>query len=119
MVRIPTKKYIELPQYYQIADLVVFPAQCSLSFYDAQACGKPVLVDDSTDVNIQRVSHGNGATFSEGDVSSLRALLEKYIKLPKEDLAEQSTNALKLIEEGYAWNVLANKYEQLFEKQIH
>jgi len=35
VIRFPTQKYTELPRFYQVADLAVFPKQCSLSFYDA------------------------------------------------------------------------------------
>ena len=36
----PAVSYDQLPYYYKIADLAVFPKQCSLSFYDIQACGE-------------------------------------------------------------------------------
>ena len=47
VLRFPTQKYFDLPKFYQVADLCVFPKQCSLSFYDAQACGVPVIAEDN------------------------------------------------------------------------
>lgn len=52
----PTQPYLDLAKFYQAADLSVFPRQCSMSFYDAQACGLPVLSEDNN-VNVDRCSH--------------------------------------------------------------
>src|SRR5699024_1833755 len=38
VLRFPTQRYADLAPFYQAADLAVFPRQCSLSFYDVQAC---------------------------------------------------------------------------------
>ena len=47
VIMYPTQKYMDLAKFYQMADLSIFPKQCSMSFYDAQACGIPVVSEDN------------------------------------------------------------------------
>ena len=67
IIRFPTQRFVDLPKFYQAADLSVFARQCSLSFYDVQACGLPVVFENNN-INIDRASHHNGMTFLAGDV---------------------------------------------------
>jgi glycosyltransferase involved in cell wall biosynthesis len=92
IIRIPTQEYVNLASFYQSADLAIFPAQCSLSFFDVQSCGVPVLLE-AVEVNRQRTAHGNGYTFIPGDISDLRSKIIYCATLSnaeKESLREKS-----------------------------
>ncbi|KAA4643181.1 glycosyltransferase family 4 protein, partial [Bacteroides ovatus] len=76
VIMFPTQKYQELAKFYQMADLSVFPKQCSMSFYDAQACGLPVLSEDNN-VNVDRCSYNNGFNFKAGSVEDFRTKIKE------------------------------------------
>lgn len=117
VLHFPTQKYTDLPQFYQMADLSIFPKQCSLSFYDAQASGLPVLSEDNN-INVDRCSHGNGSNFLSGNIESFRHELEKYMNMPSEELKEMRDKAVKFIQEGYDYDIIAKQYTDYLSKSI-
>lgn len=118
VLRLPTHKYPDLPKLYQIADLALFPAQCSLSYFDVQASGLPVIVDDGTPVNTDRVSHGNGFQFQEGSVEGLRTCIETYAGLSLLERERLKEASVRLIRDNYSYDHIAELYEECFEKAI-
>ncbi len=118
IVRLPTHRYPELPALYQIADLALYPAQCSLSFYDVQATGLPVVVDDGTSVNTERVSHGNGFQFEAGSADGLRRCIERYVSLCDKDREAMRNASLAYIGTRYSYDNVARQYEACFEQVI-
>ena len=116
VLRFPTQKYAELAPFFQCADLAVFPRQCSLSFYDVQACGLPVLFEDNN-INVARCSHGNGWTFRAESCEDFAAQLERIVNLPAEGFASVSACALTFIRENYDYEAKAREYEQILLTQ--
>lgn len=112
ILRFPTQKYQKLAQFFQVADFALFPKQCSLSFYDAQACGLPVLLEDNN-INLDRTSHYNGWTFKANSKLSLRDSLKMIASLDKEKRQEYSQNALHYILEHYNYEDKAREYEKI------
>lgn len=112
VLRFPTQKYADLAPYFQCADLAVFPRQCSLSFYDAQACGLPVLSEDNN-INVDRCAHQNGWNFKADDVEDFHAMLERVVNLPAGEFAAVSANALAFIQRDYDYAAKAKEYEQI------
>ena len=117
IIRFPTQKYRDLAYYYCAADLSVFARQCSLSFYDAQACGLPVLSEDNN-INVDRCSHNNGWNFSAGSVESFRHQLEEIFNMPEEEFRVFSKNASRFIAEQYDYEDKAREYEAVFEERV-
>lgn len=117
LLRFPTQKYTELAKFYQMADLSIFPKQCSMSFYDAQACGLPVLSEDNN-VNVDRCSHNNGSNFVSGDVESFRCELEKYMNMSDEQLQKMRDAATGFIMEGYSYDIIAAEYTEYLVKAV-
>ena len=119
IIRFPTQKYQDLAKFYQIADLSVFAKQCSLSFYDAQACGLPVLSEDNN-INIDRCSYNNGWNFKANDVDDFRAKIELAVNMETDKYKEVSDNAYNYIINKYNYEDKAREYEailcQAFEK---
>lgn len=119
IIRFPTQKYIDMPRYYQMADVALFPRQCSLSFFDAQACGLPVVLED-LDINRERVSHTNGMIFDSGDVASFRSCIQRFIDMSKYELKEMSNKSIDYIKLNYDYsnkakdytNILINEYNK-------
>lgn len=105
----PTQNYLDLAQFYQMADLSVFPKQCSMSFYDAQSCGLPVLSEDNN-VNVDRCSHKNGINFSAGNVHDFRAKISMFALMDAEEYMDYKKNARLFIESGYDYADIAKQY---------
>jgi len=116
IIRFPTQKYTDLPKFYQAADLSVFPKQCSLSFYDAQACGLPVIAEDNN-INIDRLKHGNGFTFKADDVKDFRDKILKCIEMDEQDYKKMRDNAYKFVKEYYDYMNIAKQYTSILENE--
>jgi len=118
IVRFKTQNYMDLGQFYQAADLSVFPKQCSMSFYDAQACGLPVLSEDNN-INMDRCSHGNGFNFKAGDVDDFRAKIIEIAQMDQEKRRALSDNAIAFIQNGgYDYKTIAQQYTDYLQKAI-
>ena len=112
IIRYPTQKYSDLARYFQIADLVVFPKQCSLSFYDAEACGVPVLSEDNN-INVDRCSHENGWNFKSGSIDDFREKIEYIVGLSSDELKRVGSNAYNFIIKNYNYEDKAREYEMV------
>lgn len=117
VILFPTQKYQELAQFYQMADLSIFPKQCSMSFYDAQACGLPVLSEDNN-VNVDRCSHNNGFNFKSGDIEDFRSKIEYISDLSKKEMKLYRDNAIKFINNGYSYDTIAKEYTRYLQVSI-
>jgi len=67
----------DLAQYYQAADIGVWPKQESTSQLDAIACGLPIILSDR--VHVTERMEGNGLLYLEGSASSLADCLHEII----------------------------------------
>ena len=117
VIMFPTQKYMELAPFYQMADLSVFPRQCSMSFYDAQACGLPV-VSESNNVNCDRCSHQNGDNFEPGSVEDFRAKIMRFASMSKEARDQYRKNSRAFVETGYDYADIARQYTEYLKKSI-
>lgn len=118
IIFIPTLKYYELAEYYCISDLAIFPRQFSLSFFNVQACGLPVLAEETL-VNNDRLSYSNGFTYNP---SINKDFLEKVLfisRIDKKKYQETRDNAVKFIKSGYDYEVIVNRYLDEFSNQIN
>lgn len=109
ILRFPTQRYVDLAPFFQSADLVVFPKQCSLSFYDVQACGVPVL-SENNNINIDRCSHENGFIFETGNKADFRAKIIDCINMPSSEYKKIKINAYNYITENYNYSDKAREY---------
>lgn len=109
ILRFPTQRYVDLAPFFQSADLVVFPKQCSLSFYDVQACGVPVLSEDNN-INVDRCSHKNGFVFESENMDDFRRKIVDCINMPLNKYKEIKTNAYNYITQNYNYSDKADEY---------
>ena len=118
IVRLPTQAYSKLNKFFQCADLAVFPKQCSLTFFDAQACGLPVVLEDGFDINIQRLQYNNGVLYKSGDIEDFRAKITMLANLPNEKFKSMKESAEKYIVENYNYDDIANKYLEMVTQVV-
>lgn len=111
----PTQKYEELPEFYQSSDIAIFPKQCSLSFYDAQACGLPVIAEDNN-INIDRLSFDNGTVFQNNNINDLREKISFFANLNNESFTRIKENSLNNVNEKYNYMNLNKKYLEVIKK---
>lgn len=112
VLRFPTQKYEDLVGFYQAADMAVFPRQCSLSFYDVQACGLPVVFEDDV-VNVGRAKNDNAVTFIEGDTADFRKKIEYIINLSKAEFSHMQMAAQQYVSENFDYKKIADAYVSL------
>lgn len=93
IIRYPTQPYTELPKFYSMSDCAVFPKQCSMSFFDMQAIGLPVILED-IEINRKRIEYGNGLLFNPGDTQDLRRRIKQIASLNKKEFYAFRENAL-------------------------
>lgn len=112
VLRFPTQKYSDLHRFFQCADLAVFPRQCSLSFYDVQACGLPVLSENNS-INVDRNSHGNGRCFQEGNAEDFHREIQKILDMTAEEYGKMSLCAYEFVKQNYDYEKKAREYEKI------
>ena len=106
----PTQKYFDLPSFYQLADIGVFPKRCSLSFYDAQACGLPIVAEDN-DISSDRLKYDNGLTYRSGDIEDFISKIKYMTRMDRDELEKMGNRAKEVTFSGYNYKNLADKYE--------
>ncbi|MGC7482328.1 glycosyltransferase family 4 protein [Pandoraea pneumonica] len=117
IVRLPTQRYFDLAKYYQSADLAVFPRQCSMSFFEIQACGVPVLFEEN-EINDQRAQHANAFTFTPESVQSFQDKIREIVDMDPATYATYSENARKYVLDGYDFPPVAQKYTNVLQRAI-
>ena len=108
-IHLDTQKYIDLPKYFHMSDIFVFPAQNSLTFYDAQAASLPCILSLDT-VNEARVKFNNGITFKIGDSQDLRDKISFYLNLSNESLNSQKLSSYDYVSKDFNYEDVAKKY---------
>lgn len=117
IIMLPTQPVDKLPKLYAAADVAVWPGASSLSFYDAQACGLPVLLE-KIDINIERTKYGNGLTFIPDSPENLAKKMLKMKEMKLSKLRSMGKKGKNIVWEKFSYNKLARDFEILMEKQI-
>lgn len=114
----PTQRYVDLPKFYQMADISIFPKQASLSFYDAQACGLPVISEDNN-VNVGRLQYDNGLNFKQDDINDFRKKILELATMNSTDFDNMRNNAYEFIKERYDYEEISNQYDKVLIEEYH
>ena len=117
VVRLPTQRYFDLAQYYQSADLAVFARQCSMSFFEAQSCGLPVLFEQN-EINNMRVRGSNAFTFEPGSVDSLREQISSLASKPASEYQCYAFEARDFVLKNYDFVPIAQQYSDVLREAI-
>lgn len=97
----------ELPVYYSMVDIGVWPANNSVSITEAMACKLPVVIVDWQMSHL--VSHNNGFKFPFDDKKALKDCLLKLIK-NKKLRKKMGENSYKAATKYYSYKTIAKKF---------
>ncbi|TCI71258.1 MULTISPECIES: glycosyltransferase family 4 protein [unclassified Exiguobacterium] len=117
VIRFETQKYMDLPKFYQAADISIFPTQCSLSFFDAQACGLPVL-SENNNINKDRLKYDNGFTFNSADIHDIRDKVITVMNMPVDNFEKMRRNSVEYVNKNYNYNKIAVEYLNILEGEV-
>jgi glycosyltransferase involved in cell wall biosynthesis len=100
-------KLEDLPAYYTMADIGVWPANNSVSIIEAMSCKLPVVIVDWQMPHL--VSHNNGFKFPFNDKEALKKCMLKLIKNNKlrKSMGE---NSYKAAIKYYGYKAIAKKF---------
>jgi len=99
----------ELCQYYNAADIGVWPLQCSVTMLEATACGLPTIISDKSGAT-DRIASGNGLLYRESDCSDLVEKIEMLL-----DSSSRASLSMKAVDysQRICWKNLAVEFEKL------
>lgn len=97
----------ELPAYYSMADIGVWPANNSVSIIEAMACKLPIVIVDWQMPHL--VSHNNGFKFPFNDKEMLKKYLLKLIK-NKKLRQKMGENSYKAAIKYYSYESIAKRF---------
>jgi len=117
IIRLPTQTYFDLARFYQAADLSVFPKQCSMSFFEAQSCGLPVLLE-TNEINVQRVNSNNGILFNPEDLNDFRFQLIRLAEMEKDRYSEMKKSARDFIVKNYDYVPIARQFTEVLQNTL-
>lgn len=117
IIRFDTQKYTDLPKFYQMADVAVYPKECSLSFYDAQACGLPVVFEDN-EVNRSRAVYNNAICFKKGNIIDFVKKIENLAISGKETRLSMKKAAVEYVKKNFDYENISKEYLDIFENEI-
>ncbi len=117
ILRLETLPYYELAQYYQVADVAIFPRQCSLSYFDVQAVGIPVIMEDN-EINLKRAENGSCFLFPQDDSKSFRKKIIDFSAIDKNKLEELKMRSRDHIINNFNYVVVAKEYTKVLERSI-
>ena len=114
VVMLPTQPYSRLDRYLKCADIAVFPKQCSLTFYDAQACGLPVILEDNS-INKKRLEYNNGLLFKSGDKEDFIRKIEILANMDEDALQHMKFASEHYIASHYNYKDVADNYIRIIQ----
>lgn len=117
IVRLPTQRYYDLAPFYQAADLAVFPRQCSMSFFEAQSCGLPILFEEN-EINCQRAAFDNAFTFKQESVLDLRRKLLWLASLELVEYAKLMVNARNYVLRNYDYLPISRQFTAVLRRAV-
>jgi len=104
---------LELPQYYNAADIGVWPGAHSITVIEAIATGLPVIVPEN-DLAYKVLFDNDAAVGFEKDANDLAEKLYSLIK-NEEIRYKISTYAVKVVREKLSWEVIAKKSIEIYK----
>ena len=112
IVRYPTQSYSDINKFYQISDIAIFPKQCSMSYFEVQSCGLPVILEEN-EINIQRVSNSKGILFKPNSKDSLIDAIYKFAMMSKKEIDIYRQNSRDNIITNYNYEKVAKSFTRI------
>ena len=110
----------ELPDYYNLADVFVFPSitrseAFGLASLEAMACAKPIIVSDLP--GLRTLVEDNGLIVKVNDLDDLAEKIYSIFK-DKQEIKEFGYNSLRLVQEKYYWPQIVKKIEKIYAQAV-
>ncbi|WP_207589841.1 glycosyltransferase [Halomontanus rarus] len=103
----------ELHQYYNAADIGIWPGKLGVSIIEAISTGLPIIVCSSPATEYY-ASYDNGLTFDRGNQKELRDRISKYMRC--EELRQKhAKNSREFAAENLAWPEIAEKSLNIYK----
>ncbi len=96
----------DLVNYYNMADVAIWPKQASMAMLEAAACRLPLVIPT---IVKDRIQNNNGIAFEEGNISELKKAIELIIS-DKVKLKEMGFNSETYIRNNYSWESIAKQF---------
>jgi len=103
------KKTSELATFYGKMDLAIFPGSISITTFEANGTGCPIILYESLPGLQHRVSNGRGHLFLE--TNSLHKLIKNYIELKKETIKHDEIHLSSM---DFSWSNIKLRYYKLY-----
>lgn len=112
IIRYPTQTYFDLAGFYQMADIAVFPKQCSMSYFEVQSCGLPVILEEN-EINIERVSDSKGILFSVENEIEFRNAIIKFGNMSNDEISIYQNKSRENILKNYDYKPIASEFTEV------
>jgi len=110
---IPQVPNSELPMYYSMADIGVWPREVSITMLEAMSCNLPIIISDKS-VMIERIVSGStGEIYREDDILDLKTKMEKLLDL---DLLTRMGIEARRYAEKNDWRIISEQFERLYSR---
>jgi glycosyltransferase involved in cell wall biosynthesis len=96
----------ELYKYYSVADIGVWPLQCSITMNEAMSCGLPIIISDESGVP-EIMGKGNGLTYENGNIKDLA---NKMKTLMDTKLREAMASRARDFANIHDWKHIADRF---------
>ena len=116
--RYPTQAYSELVKFYQLADIAVYPKQCSMSYFEAQSCGLPVVLENN-EINFDRASNQKGKLFEPGSIKEFRSAIMEFNNMSESEMKIFKKNARENILANFDYIPIAKSFSDVMIKAYH
>jgi glycosyltransferase involved in cell wall biosynthesis len=116
ILRFPTQTYLNLAEFYQAADIAIFPKQCSLSFFEVQSCGLPVVFEEN-EINSSRIDD-NGFTFIPEDIKDFRDKMMQFVDMDSSKFQYMKNKSRKYILNNYNYLPIAQEFTNIMVNEV-
>jgi len=101
----------ELPKYYSITDIGVWPKQCSLTVLEAMACNVPVVLSNNSGANERVEGLDPHCLYQDSNVEDLKNNIKYFID---NDIRLNVGRMSREKVENFNWNTIATKFNHLY-----
>ena len=113
----------KLPDFYNAADVGIWPGSPSNSIIEAMSTGLPIIIagyeklrNDAYDTS-HLLEYGNGLSFSRGNIAELSSCIDKLAENRGLRL-DMGMKSRKLVVDKLNWDIIARKYLELYQRTL-
>jgi glycosyltransferase involved in cell wall biosynthesis len=108
----PAVQQTDLPSYYTAADAACWPRGVSIATLEVSACALPLVIAAQT--LPERVSHGNGLEYQEGNVADLARCLTQQAQNPAQ-AHQMGKRGRQMVEQNHCWSKINQQFMSAYQ----